>query len=402
MKPLLSIKNLSAGYGGKPVLSGVSFDLNEGEMTALLGPNGSGKSTLLYTVAGQIKPISGEIELGGKPLGAIKERALARVMSVVLTERFRTDFASVFEVAAMGRIPHTGYMGILTQRDRDAVAESLDMVGMSALSERSFMSLSDGEKQKTLIARALAQEPRIILLDEPTSHLDINNRFEIMAILTELAREKNLAILLSLHDVDLALKSCRRVVMLKDGAIFARGVPEDVAGEGVIDRLYGIKSATYDPLLGSVELYNGRRPEVFVVAEGGSGVPFYRAFTKAGVGVATGVLNVGGVGLRAARAMGLSVISCGGPCGASDAEQEAKRLISEMACAVDSGFEAQDPDGRNMRLLREYARSGGRVVSIRKEDEARSLFGDRAVAAASFSEAVAAAIEMAEGERNEI
>ena len=168
----------------------MNFDIRQGELTCLMGKNGAGKSTLLKTVSGLLPAIGGDIRLFGKSMKEYGRNELSKTVAVVLTQRISVDFMTAMEITCMGRYPHTGFMGRLSQHDKKIALSSLEQTGAAELAHRLFSTLSDGEKQKVLIARAIAQEPKVLLLDEPTTHLDIKHKLEIMELLNRLAKEK--------------------------------------------------------------------------------------------------------------------------------------------------------------------------------------------------------------------
>lgn len=209
-KAIIRLKNLTTGYresgGEKKITEGLDAELHGGELTALLGPNGAGKSTLLRTLAGFQPAVEGEILVGNKSLSGIKGSELARLLGVVLTEKPQLEHMTVRELVELGRAPYTGFWGRLGAEDHRAVEDAICRVGITSLAGRGVSSLSDGERQKVMIAKALAQDPRIIILDEPTAFLDYPSKVEIMLLLRELARTTGKIIFMSTHDLELALQ----------------------------------------------------------------------------------------------------------------------------------------------------------------------------------------------------
>ena len=388
---ILRTEGLDVGYEGRRVIRGVELEALKGQTICLIGPNGAGKSTILRTLSGMLAPVEGTVYIHGGDLRLQRPAGLSRTMAVVLTERLGVNMTTAYEVAAMGRMPHTGFFGRLSERDHRVVRECLETVGALALAERDYQSLSDGEKQKVLIARALAQEPELIILDEPTSHLDIKHKIEVVRILDALASRRGLTVILALHDVDLAVKSCQYLLLVKDGAIAAQGTPEEVAGS--IAALYDIENASYDPVLGCVELCNTRPPEVFVAAGAGTGAPVYRLFSRMGMGVATGILFENDVDCSVAQAMGLHVAaqSSFSPIG-PEQEAQARALLGRCRFAVDAGFPLGPLCEPNVALLRKAAEEGVPVFSLRTEEACRACFGEAPVhpvgSAARLREAV--------------
>ncbi len=253
---LLQAIDLDVGYASRrqrtTVLAGVTVAAEAGELIAVLGPNGAGKSTLLRTLAGLQPALGGRVELLGRSLAELRPRELARRIGVVLPERVRVGLMRAFDLVALGRHPHTGWLGRLKPSDREKVEEALADAGVAELSARDVATLSDGERQKVMIARALAQESTVMILDEPTAFLDLPARVEIMALLLRLARgREERAVLLSTHDLDLALASADRVWLLDGRGGLACGVPEDLVLNGAFGAAFERGPVRYDAASGS-------------------------------------------------------------------------------------------------------------------------------------------------------
>jgi iron complex transport system ATP-binding protein len=225
-----------------PILHEVSFSLDQGEIMALLGPNGSGKTTLFNCIAGHWQPKSGHIRLCGDDVLALSHRERARRLAVVQQDHGSTFSYSVREMVLMGRTSHVGPLGSPGTVDYAAVDEALAAVGIDGLSERDVMRVSGGELQMVLVARALAQESPIMLLDEPTSHLDLRNQLAVLKCIRETARQRGLTVVMTLHDPNLALMFADRVVLLKDGQVVGDGLPEAVVTESAIAAVYGVSA----------------------------------------------------------------------------------------------------------------------------------------------------------------
>ena len=228
----IRLSGLAIGYPGKHsvkiVAEGISESIQSGELTCLIGENGAGKSTLLRTLSGFLPALSGEISIMGKPLRAYREKELATVIGVVLTEKTNLQNMTVAELVGMGRSPYTGFWGQLSADDRQKVDEALSLVGIAWLRERMVQTLSDGERQKVMIAKALAQETPIIVLDEPTAFLDYPSKVEILHLLHRLSQEMGKTIFLSTHDLELALRVADRVWLMKKGEPVQTGSPQNL------------------------------------------------------------------------------------------------------------------------------------------------------------------------------
>lgn len=202
----IEIDNLSTGYGKRIVASGLQAEFNDGELTCLLGPNGIGKSTLLRTLMGLQPPLSGSIAYNGKNIAQMTKADMARMVSIVLTDKPEIGNITVKEVVALGRNPYTGFWGNLSANDERIVAETIDIVGMTRYYNTPIGYLSDGERQKVMTAKALAQQTPVVLLDEPTSFLDFKSKVDMMSLLRSLAHDMHKTIILSTHDLSLALR----------------------------------------------------------------------------------------------------------------------------------------------------------------------------------------------------
>jgi iron complex transport system ATP-binding protein len=272
--PLLELRSLSIGYAGRRraahVVAGpLEAALRPGELVCLLGPNGAGKSTLLQTLTGIRAPLGGSVVFENRPLALFSARELAQRMSVVLTERVAVGMMPVHSLVALGRQPYTDWAGRLGPRDCEAVAQAIATIGIDALAERPFCELSDGEKQKVMIARALAQEPCVMILDEPTAFLDLPRRVELMHLLCRLAHACNRAVLMSTHELDLALRCADRVWLLPCGGPLLEGTPEDLVLRGAFSSVFTTTLVDFDAASGALRTATQCRGSV---ALGGSGI----------------------------------------------------------------------------------------------------------------------------------
>ncbi len=246
----ICIEELSIGYSGKNqkkvVAEHISATIHSGELTCLLGANGVGKSTLLRTLSGFLPKLSGKIVVEGREVEAYTLRELARVISVVLTDRFDGNYLSAREVVALGRSPYTDFWGKLSAEDRNVADRALSLVRADHLAHRMIHSLSDGERQKVMIAKALAQDTPIVFLDEPTAFLDFPSKVELMQLLHQLSRSTRKTIFLSTHDLELALQIADKIWLMNDGGEVTTGTPEDLSLEGTLDRFFTRKGITFD------------------------------------------------------------------------------------------------------------------------------------------------------------
>lgn len=290
--PALELRGLDVGHGARALVREVCLAVRPGQVVALIGPNGSGKTTILRTVAGQLRALGGVVELFGRELGGIPAAERARAMSVMLTGRPSTELLTCRDVVEAGRYPFTGCLGVLGEKDHEAVAAAMSATGVAELADRDFAHVSDGQRQRVLLARALCQEPRVLLLDEPTSYLDVRSQLDVLQLLRREARERGTAVVASLHEIDLAQKAADHVICVHDGRIMCQGTPDEVFTAERVAELYDLAPGAYDPAFGSVELARPEGdPEVFVIAGGGTGAACFRRLAREGTPFATGVLH---------------------------------------------------------------------------------------------------------------
>lgn len=253
MSGFLETEKLSVGYDGKPLIRDVCLQVQRGKIVTLIGPNGSGKSTILKTIVGQLSKISGTVLLEGAPMERCGQKEIAKRMAILMTERIHPELMTCYDVVSTGRYPYTGALGLLGKEDKRIVEESLELVHGRDMADRPFDAISDGQRQRILLARALCQTPEIIVLDEPTSYLDIRYKLELLTILKTMVREKNLAVLMSLHELDLAQRVSDTVVCVSGDRIDRMGPPEEIFSSDYIARLYHMEPGKYDPCFDTLE-----------------------------------------------------------------------------------------------------------------------------------------------------
>lgn len=239
---MLNIENLSLAYGGVPVLSDFSLQLQPGEVLGLIGPNGAGKSSLIRALSGVLAPRSGRISFNGQNLLAMPEAPRARLVSVVPQSTQLPPAFTVYECVALGRTPHLNWLGSLRVEDKAKIEWAMQVTESVALKNRRAGELSGGEQQRVLLARALAQDCPVLLLDEPTAHLDLHHQVAILNVVRSLASERELAVLVALHDLNLASLFARRLALLVDGRLQAEGAPQDVLTQQVLQRAYSVST----------------------------------------------------------------------------------------------------------------------------------------------------------------
>lgn len=283
----IHIENLSIGYPGKNdvkvVADGICAGINSGELTCLLGANGVGKSTLLRTLSAFQPKLGGEIRIQGREIETYTDKQLSRVISVVLTEKCDLRNMSVTELVGLGRTPYTGFWGVLTQEDKHVVEHSIALVGIPHLAHRMVHTLSDGERQKVMIAKALAQETPVIYLDEPTAFLDFPSKVEMMQLLHHLSRRTDKTIFLSTHDLELALQIADKIWLMDKANGVTIGTPEDLSLNGSLGSFFARKGIVFDPESGLFRVDNEYASQVRLSGSGQRYAMMRKALQRNGI-----------------------------------------------------------------------------------------------------------------------
>lgn len=282
----IELKNVSVGYeqAGRTsieILKDVNYDAAPGEMVALIGSNGIGKSTLLRTMVGFQKYFAGEVKVNGSELKEMGIKELARIMSFVSTENIRVANMTVFDLVSFGRFPYTNWMGKLTETDREKVEDAIDKVGLHSFKNRQITRVSDGERQRAMIARAVAQDTPVIILDEPTAFLDVSNKYEIFHLLQALTREQGKTIILSSHDLNIALREVDKLWIVTDNGNF-QGAPEDAVLNGWLNKLFKNENIGFDLKEGEYFFKKEFKAKVKVEGEGLQLIWTLRALNRVG------------------------------------------------------------------------------------------------------------------------
>lgn len=349
-------QDLSVGYSGKTLIRNINISVEKGKILTLIGPNGSGKSTILKTITKHLEKIAGVVTLDSHNISKWSNKELAKKLSVMLTERIDPELMTCGQVVAMGRYPYTNHFGALTPEDRKIVMESLNMVHAEELEDRPFSDISDGQRQRIMLARAICQQPEIIVLDEPTSYLDIRHKIELLDILRKMASEKQVAVVMSLHEIDLAAKISDQVICVKGDNIEIFGTPEEVFTDELVADLYGMESGSFNTLFGSVEMAAPLgEPEAFVIAGAGFGIPVFRLLQKHKLAFSTGILFENDVDYQVASVLSDNVVAARAFMPVEEEQMErAKALIDRVPWVIDAGA----PIGafnQSSRALLEYA-----------------------------------------------
>lgn len=283
---ILSTRNLSIGYAKKHtqyiVQSNLHLQLKAGELVCLIGPNGCGKSTLLRTISGLQKAIEGEVLMNGKELHQLSVARRARRIALVLTDRIDLENATVYNIVAFGRHPYSNWWGRITPESEKLIRQSIEMVHLTHKIDACFNELSDGERQRVMIAKALAQDTPIVLLDEPTAHLDLPNRVEIMLLLHRLAHDTNKCIMLSTHELDMALQAADKIWLMSQTHGIECGVPEDLVFNGSFNRVFQSNSFVFNEANGNFSMNYPMTKKVWVEGDKTRMYWTLRAFARAG------------------------------------------------------------------------------------------------------------------------
>lgn len=282
---MFETKNLSIGYKKYLVQSDLNLSLNAGEFVCLIGPNGCGKSTLLRTISGLQKPLNGNIFINNKNINNLRSNEKAQLVSFVLTDRVNIDNLPLFDLVFTGRYPHTSWLGNRTKEDIDKTTEAIRQVNLTHKIQQPINQLSDGERQRAMIAKALAQDTPLLFLDEPTAHLDLVNRVEILFLLRSLAKETGKTIVLSTHELELSLQIADHIWLMQAQGIIS-GVPEDLMLQGAIQNAFPNPSISFDNTSGAMQLLHTHSDKKISISGNSSTVSFAtRALLRTGFNI---------------------------------------------------------------------------------------------------------------------
>lgn len=362
-------EKMSVGYNGKPLIREIEIRLEKGEILTLIGPNGAGKSTILKSVAGQLALIGGAVWLGKNSVQEMKGEELAKKMSVVFTEKIKAEMMTCEDIVATGRYPYTGRFGVLTEQDYRKVEEAMELVHVTEIRDREFDRISDGQKQRVMLARAIAQEPEIVILDEPTSYLDVKYKLDFLSVLQEMRRQKGLTVIMSLHELELAERVSDRILCVKGEYVDRIGTAEEIFEKGYIRRLFEMEAGSFDEESTSMELEAPKgTPEVFVIAGGGTGKNVYRRMQRQGTAFATGILYENDLDYPVANALAADVIKAKGFEPITDTLlEEAKRKLDDCKKVICCKNRFGSLELANKELL-EYAGERGKTIEMGGEN----------------------------------
>ena len=304
------MENVSVGYNGKPLIRDIALDIRPGEILTLIGPNGSGKSTILKSITRQLKLIKGDVMFDGEHRGELSFKELSSRMAVMLTERLKPELMTCYDIVATGRYPYTGKLGFLTAEDERMVEEAMEAVNATEVGHCDFSAISDGQRQRVMLARAICQDPDVMILDEPTSFLDIKHKLDLLHILRRMTREKGITVVMSLHEIDLSQKISDKIVCVKGETIFRYGEPDEIFNEKTIQTLYDMDKGYFDTTFGSIELPGPvGEPETLVLSSSGRGIAVYRQLQRICVPFTAAVVYTNDLDYELARIMAADVIT---------------------------------------------------------------------------------------------
>ena len=360
----ITMRDLTVGYDRIPLIKNINLGVRPGEILTLIGPNGSGKSTILKTITKQLKTIGGSVFLGKESMRELTDSEISRHLSMVMTERIHTELLSGRDVVATGRYPYTGRLGILSQQDWKKVDEAIALVHAGEVQQQDFRRISDGQRQRLMLARAICQDTQVLILDEPTSYLDMGFKLDILTTIRMLARKKNLAVIMSLHELDLAQKISDTIACVKGDRIDRVGTPEEIFSGNYVQQLYGVKSRQFDPQTGQAFLERPEgAPEVFVIGGGGTGLAVYNRLQRQNIPFAAGILQENDVEYAAASALAACVFSEKAFFPVSEETfLRAKQMLDDCDACICALTEFGPYNEKN-RQLYEYAKKLGKVCA---------------------------------------
>lgn len=358
----LTMRDLTVGYDRIPLIKNINLGVRPGEILTLIGPNGSGKSTILKTITKQLKTIGGSVFLGKESMRELTDSEISRHLSMVMTERIHTELLSGRDVVATGRYPYTGRLGILSQQDWKKVDEAIALVHAGEVQQQDFRRISDGQRQRLMLARAICQDTQVLILDEPTSYLDMGFKLDILTTIRMLARKKNLAVIMSLHELDLAQKISDTIACVKGDRIDRVGTPEEIFSGDYVQQLYGVKSRQFDPQTGQAFLERPEgAPELFVIGGGGTGLAVYNRLQRQNIPFAAGILQENDVEYAAASALAACVFSEKAFFPVSEETfLRAKQMLGSCKTCICALTEFGPYNERNRQLF-EYAKKLGKI-----------------------------------------
>lgn len=365
----LETRNLAVGYGKQIVIHNVELQVVPGKIVTLIGKNGSGKSTILKSIIGQLKPLGGSVVLCGKETAHMKEAEIAKELSMVMTERIQPELMTGKDVVATGRYPYTGRFGILSKEDWHAVDEAITLVHANDVENLEFSKLSDGQKQRIMLARAICQDTKVLVLDEPTSYLDMRYKLDILSSIRKLAHERGMAVIMSLHELDLAQKISDTIACVKGDRIDKVGAPEEIFSGDYVQTLYGVSEKSFHPLLGMMQLpANEGTPKVFVIGGGGAAIPVYYRLQRENIPFIAGILYENDIEYAVAKSLAANVVTTRAFFPIQEETIEAARQKIDFCEACICTIEEFGPYNEANEKLLSYAKETKKLLPVSKLD----------------------------------
>lgn len=398
MKKSIEVRNLSSGYKDELVIKDISLLAKPKEIVGILGPNGSGKTTLLRTLSKILKPKEGVVIIDGKEINKLSQKEIAKKVGVVPQDSAITFSFKAYEIVLMGRNPHLKPFQSETTRDFKVVEEAMRATNTWHLAERAINELSGGEKQRVIIARALAQEPKYLLLDEPTAHLDINQQLEIMDLVKRLSKEKGIGVIAVFHDVNLAARYCENLILMKNGKVYSFGKTGDVLTGENIKEVFGVNAEVRRhsitgfiyvvPVEVSREKNNEKKVRVHVVSGVGTGARLMKLLKDDGYLVTAGVLGIFDDDYEACETLKINVI-VESPLSPISKESFKKnlKLIEKSDFVVLTNIPFGTMNLLNLEAVK-YAVSVGKKVLVIEESPIKERDFTKGIAAKIYNEIV--------------
>ena len=322
-----------------------------------------------------LKPQTGTVLINQKDLANLDESEIAKLRSAVLSDRIYPFNMTVNEIISLGRHPHQTLLGKINKKDKEIISEITEIFEIESLFDKKFAELSDGQKQKVLIARAIVQEPRVLLLDEPATHLDAKSRIEILLKLRDIVKIKKIIVIASMHEIEIAYRISDKIIILDQGQIKAENSPEEIFKNGTMQSVYNISKVVWHPIFGSLELKskNNLFPEIHVVGGFGTAIPVYRLLSRLGYSFSTGILDQIDVDYCLAKAIDAKIFSNSKPYDTLNLDE---RILSDLRCVkivIDTGFPVNDKMTPNMKLIKKMSEKCI-VFSLRNNLEVKDIF----------------------------
>lgn len=355
-------EQMSVGYNKEALIKDINIVLNKGEILTLIGPNGAGKSTVLKSISKQLKLIHGLVYMDKDDLSLMSDTMLSQKMAVVFTEKLRSELMTCEDVVATGRYPYTGHLGILSAEDHLHCKKAMDLVHVTAIKDHDFTKISDGQRQRVMLARAICQNPEIIILDEPTSFLDVKHKLEFLSLLQKLRNDKGLTVIMSLHELELAQKVSDKILCVNGEYVDCYGKPEEVFKPGYIKSLFGIESGSFDEEFGNMELMPpDGKADIFVLAGGGSGRNIYRRLQREQKAFVTGILYDNDLDYPVAKALASKVIMAKAFEPVEDKVIDQAKKMIDSCCQVICCREVFGSMETANKEIYEYAKKSGKL-----------------------------------------